>query len=476
MDRRKFALSMLAGAALSACGGGGDGIGDKGGPRPMPTPPPPGPELATPTALPAGTVFPQTLTLQGGPSPTGPSQGSSFNLERGFYIGGPGLEQFSIGCLELSLEVGGAADTFDADQQYDELTALGPEMGGDDGVKLLTFTDDPAFVLSGARSAAFHAAPDVRLQRMVNLGPAALHGVSLTWRSSIGAGAFTRAAVSEPWYFQVVVRSRLGELLATLYRKDRNGVFGTDGSASLSQFAGQSVVLSFERNLGMGTVVIDDISVRDTTTGLEFVQNGNFERAGEGWTAVEHPVSRNVRSGARTLAGLSVQRTFYAQPNALWGRMTDVISNPSNRNIDVVIHYDTNLGANGEAFIYPTPGAPQKGLSIWDTSGVAPVPDVGVVFGSGTTLDYKSVSAMGRGDGSNYIGMAFPLTIPARSVVTLINFVILSGVRTGATATDLNARAVDVDALSADIANNFRTNFAYQRGLTQEQLDTAKNL
>jgi hypothetical protein len=30
--------------------------------------------------------------------------------------------------------------------------------------------------------------------------------------------------------------------------------------------------------------------------------------------------------------------------------------------------------------------------------------------------------------------------------------------------------------VAADIANNFKTNFVYQRGLTQAQLDTLKNL
>jgi hypothetical protein len=46
---------------------------------------------------------------------------------------------------------------------------------------------------------------------------------------------------------------------------------------------------------------------------------------------------------------------------------------------------------------------------------------------------------------------------------------------TGKTATDITARATQVDTQAADIANNFRTNFAYQRGMTQAQLDSLKN-
>jgi len=53
--------------------------------------------------------------------------------------------------------------------------------------------------------------------------------------------------------------------------------------------------------------------------------------------------------------------------------------------------------------------------------------------------------------------------------------VVLTGTDTGLTATDVTARATQVDTQTADIANNFRTNFAYQRGLTQAQLDTLKN-
>lgn len=78
-------------------------------------------------------------------------------------------------------------------------------------------------------------------------------------------------------------------------------------------------------------------------------------------------------------------------------------------------------------------------------------------------------------DGSDDINFKFNISVPAGGTVTLMSFVVMTGTDTGLTATDTTARATQVDTQAADIANNFRTNFAYQRGMTQGQLDTLKN-
>jgi hypothetical protein len=88
---------------------------------------------------------------------------------------------------------------------------------------------------------------------------------------------------------------------------------------------------------------------------------------------------------------------------------------------------------------------------------------------------YQSTSALNVFDGSQDVSFTFNISVPAGGTVTLINFIVLTGIATGVAATDITAKATAVDTAVADIANNFRTQFAYQRGLTQEQLDTLKN-
>lgn len=478
MDRRRFSLSVMMLAAVAGCGGGGtDG---EPTPGPTPAPPPKGPELATDTSLPAGTVFAQSSkALDGNPS-VAPNQANRFELGGAFTILDGGGNQFDE-ALSLSLEVGGRSLDFPDDLTYPELTPLGPELGKADGVELVTFSDDPQFVLSGTRSAVLHIAPDVRLQRTVNLAAAALHGVELQWSDYIddGHGTFFN---QEPGYYQVVVRSPLGALLATLYRVGPGGAVGTRGRASLTAFAGQTVVLSFERHLGSGYVAVDSVSAKDTTTGTEFIQNGDFERGGDGWNVPVHSVSQNIRSGVREAHGLSMQRTFYTQPNLMWGRMTDVFTNNTGSRVAATIKYGTNLGSNGSGFIYSTPGAAGGALSTWDTGKpgggreVRFARDASWVFGKAEAVEYESTSTIDSKDGGEVVEVVFNVVVPAGDSVTLINFLVLSGGATGRTAADLSARAVDTDAIAADIAKNFRTNFSYQRGLTRKQLDTAKNL
>lgn len=479
MNRRNFSLSMLATAALAGCGGGGEsGDGSAAAPAAAPAPAPapapvPGapPELASATTLPAATVFAQTVAATDGGSSVAPGQANFFDLDTGFTVSDGYDDQFDD-ALNLSIDIAGTTYGFPWNQGYAELTALGPEMGAADGVQSVSFTTEPDWVLGGTTSAVLHPGPDARLQQTLDLTSAAGHAVNLTWTG--WENAIGSSFNDEPFYQQVVVRDNAGNLLGTLFRADNTGVSGTWGSASLSAYAGQTIVLSFEHRLARNVTVIDDVSVLDVVTNMQFVNNGDFEAGAAGWTVPAPLVAQNVRSGARTLGGVvTVQRTFFTQPNALWGRMTDVFTNTGPDPIQVAVNYLTNLGSDGDGVIYATPGANGKALTTWDGSGSDR--DVGLVYGADANVTFQSASNVGMSDGNDEIGVGYIVDILAGASVTIANFVILTGDDTGSSAADASARATTVDTLAADIANNFRTNVAYQRGLTQDQLDTLKN-
>ena len=462
MDRRTFSLSLLWAAVtgLTGCGGGSGGA-----------PAAATAELATATTLPAGTVFMQNGVATDSQSDMAPGQANYWDLDTDFTIADGGDDQFD-GALQLSVQVGATTEDFPADQSYAELTAYGPELGAADGVKAVTFTDDPAWLVNGARTAILHPIPNARLQQTLDLtGVVPGHPLALTWAGT--DNAYNNSFGDEPSYFQVAVRDTAGNLLETVYRWDNTGTTGIWGSASLDAYAGQSVVLSFEQGSAGYASSIDDVSLRDTVTNTQYVVNGDFEAGATGWTVPAPLVSQNVASGVRTVSGLQVQRFFFSQPNALWGRMTDVFANPGATDVTATIRYTTNLGSDGYGIIYATPGSNDKALTTWD--GGTQDRNVGFVFGSASTVVYQSDSPMGTGSGDGYITVEFEVTVPAGASVTLVNFVVMTGADTGETAADETARASDVDAAAADIANAFRSNVAYQRGMTQSQLDTLKN-
>ncbi|SFP97685.1 hypothetical protein SAMN05216567_11098 [Variovorax sp. OK605] len=494
MDRRKFSLTMVGAAVLAGCGGGGGGASGfafppiaaappaEPPPAAPPAPPevvpevpvvPAGPELATPTALPAGVAFLQTIAATDSGGAQAPGQANVWDLNLDFSLEDGGDDQFDT-ALALSVKVGASTDVFPSDQLYAELTALGPELGAADGQLLVSFTSDPGFSGVGTGGyALLHPGTQVRLQQTLNLGTAT-GGISMSWVGNRSFGNRYLGSLRDDTIFgQVVVRDTAGAILATLYKLDVNGETGTWGSASLTSFAGQTVVLSFEQRVVVSGMVIDNVSVQDGSS-HEFVVNGDFEAQGTGWTVSASKMSQNVRSGVRTAGGLEVQRTFYTQPNVLWGRFTDVFHNPSAAAIVAEVAYASDLGSDSSGIIYPTPGATSKALTTWD--GSPGDRDVGFVFGAADSVTYLSATALHTPDGDDALMFKFNITVPAGGSVTLVNFLLTDGTDTGRTAADVNARATAIDTVAADIANNFKTNFAYQRGLTQAQLDTLKNL
>lgn len=462
-------------AVLSGCGGQ-DGL-----PAGAPVTPAPGvplnPELATPTLLPAATVLSQSLVNHDNDTGVGPGQANFWDLTREFSIGNGWNNQFAgsgagvgTGALALSVRVGGSSASFDADQTFAELTPLGPEMTQADGLKVVSITTDPPFQSSGT-AAFLHPVPQARLQQTLDLR-VATGRISLQWAG--GWGAQRGNFADESAFMQVVLRDISGRLLSTLFRTDSGGQSGTWGFAWLTAFLGQVVVLSFEQsNHGQGTS-IETVSVTDENAPpRSFAVNGDFSAGLAGWTASQTRGAQNIRSGARTLRGLEVQRSFYAQPDQPWARMTDTFRNSSASPIVARATYVSFLGSFGAGVIYPPAGAPTKSLAVWDGLGTGR--DAGFVFGAADSVAYTSASALNTLDGSNLVRVDFDITVPAGGTVTLANFLILTGRNTWIGAASTAARATEVDAQAAAIAAGFRTDALYQRGLTQQQIDTLKN-
>ncbi len=465
MDRRTFSLSLIGAAVMTlpGCGGGDDGV--------APVTPGAGPELASATTLSAATSFLQSVVATDGDGEVAPGQANYWDLSTGFGIDDGSDDQFD-GSLELSVEVGGSSLDFPFDQTYAELTALGPEMDVADGVKYVSFTTDLNFVVNGTTSAVLHAVRGAKLQQTLDL-TAAVAPVSLTWEGNPRASSADFS--DEPYSLQVVVRSTAGDVLDTIYRQDGSGGTGAWGSGDLSAHAGSTVVLSFEYDGPANySTTIDDVSVLDSSMApVQFVTNGDFEAGDTGWVVRTAKVAQNVRSGMRTLNGLNVQRSFFTQPNKLWARMTDEFVNPTASSITATVKYYTNLGSDDYGIIYPTPGAGNRALTTWD--GDNSDRDIGLVHGAMDAITYTSDDGLGNGNGSDTIEFSRSITVPAGGRVTVVNFVVMSGTDTADTATDINARATEVDTVAAAIANNFRTDVSYQRGMTQDQLDTLAN-
>ncbi|RQO43074.1 hypothetical protein DBV14_26585 [Variovorax sp. KBW07] len=510
MNRREFSLTAIGAAVLAGCGGGGGGGGGgfpfppvAGSPPPAPPAPPAppveppvvippappnpplGPELATPSSLPVSTIFAQSIVNNDGDKRSvGPGQANFWDLTPAFGIGDGWNGQFAE-AWTLGVTVGRRTREFNGDQTFAELTPLGPEMTEADGLKVVTLSTEAPFQANDT-SAFLHAVPDARLQQKIDL-TGAVSPVRLFWNGMWGT--FRGNFSDEEAYMRVVLLDTNGAVLQTLFNVDRDGNrMGRWASARLDAYVGQQVVLSFEqRAFGQGAY-IDDVTASDSSPrSRELVVNGDFSAGFDGWTVVRPKVAQNIRSGLRDVNGLDVQRTFYAQPNLLWARLTDTFHNRGASPVTATVTYTSFLGSYGAGIIYPLPGvdvgvgATPGGLAVWDGmaadlgTGRVAGRDAGFVFGAASSVDYLSATALQTVGGSNRVQVTFEITVPAGGTVTLANFLILTGTNTGLTATDAAARATEVDTQAADIVKNFRTNFVYQRGLTQAQLDTLKN-
>lgn len=423
------------------------------------------------------TAFSQTIAATDNDGTPFPGQANVWEISGDFSLE-DGFNDQCDDCLILS--VGGTQ--FPYDQNYSELTFYTPTMGSAEGVITAAVTDgintDPP-VISGTYSGALGLVSNARLQQTLNL-TAATGTVSLTW--SDGLAFNTGNMVNEPdSVYQVVLRDTNGALLDTLYQADSaGGSLGTDGSADLTIYAGQTVVLSFERSSTANAsyyntvyAVIDDVSVTDGGA-VEYVANGDFETGDlTGWAANSASEIQNMTSGVRALEGLDVKRSFYSVPNKKWARWVDVFENNTGSPISKTVTYSTNLGSDGSGIIYNTPNTNNKAITTWD--GDASDRDIGFVFGNATTVTFTSDDGLGNGNGDDNVYHTFDITVPAGGRVAIVNFMIMNGTDTGSTAADETELATDIDAEAKLIVDNIWTDGQYLTGMTQEQIDAIVN-
>lgn len=405
-----------------------------------------------------------------------PGAANIWDLISDFELADGGDDQF-----DWALELTVGATKFPTDQTQGELTFYTPVTGAADGIITVGVSSDTTtwYEPISGNSAFLYPTGNSILTQTINLTAAtgtvtlnySLAGAS--WGGSYDDGG-DEYFTGGPDTFRLVVRDTSGAELAEIYSLTNNDISDTyNGTANLTAYKGQTIVLSFEHKGQGSPIVVDNVSVNDGTT--EFVTNGNFETGSlTPWTAnTAANVIQNITSGVRTLEGLNVTRSFYTVPNKLWGRWVDLFSNPTSADITKTITYNTDLGSDHWGVIYYTPGTSNKAITSWDTH--ANDRDIGYVFGNATSVNFTSVTIFGVGNGNDSIPVTYDITVPAGGKVAIVNFLIMSGTATGQTAADLTARATDIDTVGADIVANFLNDWQYRMGMTQEQINAIIN-
>jgi hypothetical protein len=431
------------------------------------------------------TVFNQTIPVTDNGSSPFPEQANYWDIDKDFSLADGYGNQFD-GALKLKV---GATD-FPSNQDYDELTYYTPTASVVDNVgtygdlMVASVTDGgntDAVLISGTYSAVLGSTSDAKMYQILDLSSATAP-LMLTWKESVIANLGHMANEPAPTY-RVTVRDAAGNLLQTLFSTTASSVVPASHSADLSAYAGRSVILSFERfgSVKGNSVSIDDVSILDGIN--ELITNGDFETGNinvndpKGWFT-NYPIEiQNITSGARTLEGLHVQRTFFTLPSQLWGQWVDVFENDTGSAISKTVTYTTNLGSNGTGIIYgldengtvyTSPDPSIKALVSWD--GAGNVRDVGIVFAgpSGATLPtirFTSDDGLGNGNGSGVIEETFSITVPAGDSVAIVHFVVMDAERTFDTATSVSDQATFIDSEVDNAINNFWNDPTYTDGI-----------
>ncbi len=385
----------------------------------------------------------------------------------------------------MELYVGGSP--FPA-QVYGDLTFYTPTVSTGEGIKVAAVVDGVGVnynnwgipAINGNYSVYLNDIHDGRLYQEVDLSGATTP-VQLAWSWDVQVDG---GNMGMPASLKVVVRNPaddgLWEILQTVTSIDSNSY-----TVDLSAYAGQSIIISFEiSSSGYGPNLIDDISLTDNGA-TEYIVNGDFETGIlSGWSTNAPDELQNMTSGAETLSGLTVTRSFYTVPDKLWGRWVDVFKNETAAAISATVVYESNLGSDDNGILYLTPETAGMSLTGWDgeaqedpadPSSSSNDRDFAFVFGNVDNLGFTSATAIDAWDGSDSIDHSYDITVNPGETVAIVNFVVMNGVDTGETAADATARATAIDTEAKEIVDNFWNDGQYRTGMTQAQIDAIMN-
>ena len=444
------------------------------------------PELAQTTTLTGIPTFIQYIPLAD-PDRHQPFPGAAgyWDLDRNFGILDGFNDQWDG--MQLSVQTAVGSVNYPRTVTLGAVTFSTPIFTAADGIVVAAVTGtafDGNTPLGGTRTAYLNALSEARLQQTVNLATSS-GTLVLSWTDNVNGTSSPFPDVND--YYQVVFRDGSGNVLAT----------ATANPFTIPGTVTGTVVLSFEqRQTGSDEATpawtaIDDVSIKDGNgTGTEFVTNGDFENGTlSGWTTSSPRESQNLTAAPKDLGnGVQVTRSFYATPTSLWGRYTDEFVNLSTTAaVSVTLTYDYNEGSDGRGVEYFPTGAGQKAVVSWDSSIISNSPpgrardrDIGLVFGSATSVTFNAATALNTPSTGSHFGHIvgqYNLNIPVGGRVTVVQFQLMSGIDTGglASTVDLTARATELDSEALTIIQDIRTDPQYLRGLTLQQFETLFN-
>ncbi|MGE0492481.1 MAG: hypothetical protein AB7S38_24920 [Vulcanimicrobiota bacterium] len=354
---------------------------------------------------------------------------------------------------------------------YNDLTFFGPIFSLADGLLVAAVADANYDTPIAGTYSGFLAAPhNGAICQDLNL-TGAVGTVTLNFSYEVpGPGNNFN---NQPQLFYVVVTDLNDNLLDTVFTLNTGG--SGNVNFSLAPYAGQTVRLCFGTTdyfpFGRSSAKIDSVSVMDANS-TEFVQNGDFETGDlSNWQVRAIDAPQGVQAPATTAAGLTVMRTFYTPPGAMWGRHVDTIVNNTAAPITVEVSYLTNLGSDGYGITTPVPGVESLALSTWD--GQTTDRDLGWVHGGFVTRTANPASSIGAGDGTNDLIVSHGMvTFQPGERKTYVNFTLMNGIQTRQTAASTADRATDIDAMCVQIANNPQLFFD---GMATDQLSSLAN-
>ena len=420
------------------------------------------------------TTFNQTVPAEDGDGEVFPGQANKWDIDSDGSLDDGWDDQFD-GALEIDVN----GNSFPYDQTYADLTYSTPLFGFDDGVKIAALADNTNGVrpLNGNYSLLLNQTSRSNIYQEIDLSSAT---APLEFKFEYNAGAESYDIGGRDYYLSVIVIDSNGTKNET---KIIENIWNDQDIVTMdfSAYAGQNITLAFEfTSDGYYVAKIDDVSIKNAAGTVEYVQNGDFESGTlDHWVESEPVETQNMTMGTRTVGGVDVTRSFYTKPNSLWGRWVDTYENNTASIMDINVTYDSNLGSDDCGIIYYTPNAGNKALTTWD--GDNSDRDIGFVFGNASRVEFYSDDGLCKdGDGDNgddYIYFYYDnISIPANSKVSIVNFIVMNGKDTSDTATDINAKAIEIDETAKAIVDGMAAGTSeYFEGMTDEQKATILN-